>query len=188
MSSDDNPLETDDLIRRAQTQGWVAERHTGIVLLRSPGVATIVTASDDGDPRAVANALSRLRRGGFDPGAASPSVPGHTVEVDTRPGVTHSEEDLLHVATLLDRAPEAILPALSLDTTSGTIGATFQVSGDDVPEAAQNAAVAFAHALILAGLEVPHDLGTVRIVDAAASAAAPGAPAEPGHRATGATG
>jgi hypothetical protein len=170
MSPDENPVEIADLIHRAQAQGWVAERRGGLVLFRSPGASTIVTMRDESG-YAVANGVSRLRHGGFVP-SASIRLPERTVEVDSHPGVTRSEEDLLHVAARLHDTPEATLPALSLDTTSGTIGATFQAVGDDVPEAVQNAAVAFAHALVLTGLVVPHDLGTVRIVDPASASTA----------------
>jgi hypothetical protein len=183
MSPDENPLEIADLIRRAQAQGWVAERHDGMVLLRSPGASTIVAMRDEPGV-AAANGVSRLTHGGFVP-SASIRLPEHTVEVDSHPGVTRSEEDLLHVAGRLGDTPDATLPALSLDTTSGTIGATFQAPGGDVPEFVQNAAVAFAHALVLAGLKVPHDLGTVRVVDEVSrSDAAPPAP-RPADRGTG---
>lgn len=55
------------LVDQAQSQGWRVEDRGNLWLLKSPDGVTIVTVhKTPSDQKAIRNARSRLRRGGFD--------------------------------------------------------------------------------------------------------------------------
>lgn len=75
-----------------------------------------------------------------------------TVTVESAAGVAASAAVLEQVALVMDRDERAIDPALSVNTKTGVISATFRVDADNPEKATATALSAFAEALIEVGL------------------------------------
>ncbi len=78
-------------------------------------------------------------------------MPEFTIHIDTHPGTVFGEDYLEIVAEALDKGP-ALGAAVSLDTKTGVLGATFQVEVAEMADAGKVGVEAFKEALHAAAI------------------------------------